>query len=191
MPRNSPFLPHSGPYGSQFKPDPSHRFEARSTSLLGIDNSWWETGKKGRLVQQRRGTKTYRMDFIRSYAGPLLKVGRVLMRRPMETEMRIYSLCVMFLISILLHGCAVSLNQHGERVAFIDDKERNNCNFLTIVTGSNSLGYSTAHDAEGALNEVRNKAEQIGGNAVKLIDIDSTSMSATAIAEALWCEFRE
>lgn len=108
----------------------------------------------------------------------------------METKMRISSLCIMFLISILIQGCAVSLNEHGQRVALIDDKERNKCNFLTIVTGSNSLGYNTAHDAEGALNEVRNKAAQIGGNAIKLIDIESTSMSTTAIAEALWCEFK-
>ena len=105
--------------------------------------------------------------------------------------MRTSVLCGVFLFVVLLQGCAVSLDQSGERVAFIDDKERNRCNFLTIVAGSNSLGYSTAHDAEGAMNEVRNKAARVGGNAVKLIDIESGSMSTTVVAEALWCEFRE
>ena len=102
-----------------------------------------------------------------------------------------YSLCIMFLISVLLQGCAVSLNEHGKRVALVDDKERNSCNFLAVVTGVNSLGYNTAHDAEGAMNEVRNNAAQIGGNAIKMIDIDVTPFSTTAVAEALWCDFQE
>ena len=105
--------------------------------------------------------------------------------------MRMHSLALMFLLAALLHGCAVGLSQHGATVTVVDDRETNNCKFLAIVTGSNSLGYSTAHDAEGALNEVRNKAAYIGGNAIKMIDIDATPVSTTAIAEALWCEFKE
>lgn len=105
--------------------------------------------------------------------------------------MRVNFLCGVLLFSMLIQACAVGLNEYGKTVRFVDDKERYECILLTVVTGSNSLGYSTAHDAEGAINEVRNKAAQVGGNAVKLIDIDSVSMSTTAVGEALKCEFKE
>ena len=105
--------------------------------------------------------------------------------------MRLRSLALMIPLAVLLHGCAVTLSQHGAMVTVVEDRETNSCKFLAIVTGSNSLGYNTAHDAEGALNEVRNKAAQIGGNAIKMIDIDATPFSTTAVAEALWCESDE
>ena len=117
----------------------------------------------------------------------------------METKC-VYTLSMMLLISVFLYGCIIHLNENGikehgikeiKMVAFIKDKEKNKCNFIAIVTGSNSLGYNSAqHDTEAALNDVRNKIVQIGGNAAKLIDIDSTPMSTTVIAEALWCNFK-
>ena len=96
-----------------------------------------------------------------------------------------YPLALVLLLAVLLHGCAVSLSQHGAAVTVVEDRETNDCKFLAIVTGSNALGYNTAHDAEGALNQVRNKAGQTGGNAIKMIDIDATPFSTTAVAEAL------
>ena len=101
----------------------------------------------------------------------------------METKMRMYFLCVMFLIAILLQGCVVGLNQYGERVVFIDDKEKYNCKFLTVVTGTNGWGIT-----EGAMNVVRNNAARVGGNAVKVIDLASGYASITVAAEALSCE---
>lgn len=101
----------------------------------------------------------------------------------MKTKMRMCFSCAMFLVSILLHGCVVGLNQYGERVVFIDDEGKNNCKFLTVVTGTNGWGIT-----EGAMNVVRNKAARVGGNAVKVIDLASGYGSITVAAEALSCE---
>jgi hypothetical protein len=51
--------------------------------------------------------------------------------------------------------------------------------------GSNSRGPSTGAGAEGALNEVRNRADQLGANAIRVISVDSDELSRTAVAEAL------
>ena len=42
--RNPPLAPHSGADGSPFKPDSSHRFEARSTSFPGAGILRWGAG---------------------------------------------------------------------------------------------------------------------------------------------------
>jgi uncharacterized protein YbjQ (UPF0145 family) len=51
------------------------------------------------------------------------------------------------------------------------------------------MGNSTAHDAEGAMNELRNKAASYGANAVRVINIDSSPVVTTAVGEALNCKF--
>lgn len=36
------------------------------------------------------------------------------------------------------------------------------CEFIALVTGSGSWGSNPSHDVEGALNEVKNRAADIG-----------------------------
>ena len=50
---------------SQF---PAHRFEPRSTSLLGMEIFRWGAGRDCRFVQQRRGFKVNRMGTYRKLA---------------------------------------------------------------------------------------------------------------------------
>lgn len=90
---------------------------------------------------------------------------------------------------IFAFGCAVELTTEGESVRLVDDKSR--CEFLGTVTGYNSMGNSVAHDAEGAMNDLRNKAAQMGANAVKMIDVETVPEATTAIGEALYCTFDE
>ena len=81
----------------------------------------------------------------------------------MAAKMRVFFLCVMFLV----YGCSMEelgeigavagLNQYVERVVFIDDKEKYNCKFLTVVTGHSYWGIT-----EGAMNVVRNGAARVG-----------------------------
>ena len=47
------------------------------------------------------------------------------------------------------------------------------------------MGMTTGHDADGAMNALRNKAAAMGANAVKIINVDSDSEATTAIEEAL------
>lgn len=98
----------------------------------------------------------------------------------------IYSL---FLI-VFFCGCSIKLTQDGTMVRTISEKERDNCKFLGIVTGSMSMGTTTSDDAESAMNEVRNKASELGANAIRILNIDSDLFSSTVTAEALKCDFK-
>ena len=92
---------------------------------------------------------------------------------------------------ISLQSCVVGLNQYGAKVRLVDDKKEYNCKFITTVTGSGSMGVSTAHDAEGSMNEIRNEAARVGGNAVKMVNVNSDIFSSVAVGEALNCEFND
>ena len=89
--------------------------------------------------------------------------------------------------TVLVLGCAVELTTVGSSVQIVDDKA--GCEFLGTVTGYNSMGSSAAHDAEGAMNDLRNNAAEMGANAVKMIDVETTIEATTAIGEALSCNF--
>lgn len=94
---------------------------------------------------------------------------------------------LLVLPTVLMMGCAVQLTNVGSSVQIVDDKS--GCKFLGTVTGYNSMGTSAAHDAEGAMNDLRNKAAEMGANAVKMIDVETTIEATTAIGEALSCSF--
>ena len=88
---------------------------------------------------------------------------------------------------ILIFGCATQLTLEGSSVRLVSDAT--GCDFVGTVSGSNSMGSSTSHDADGAMNSLRNKAAAMGANAVKIINVDSDDVATTAIAEALSCDF--
>jgi len=94
-------------------------------------------------------------------------------------------LCLLFACILLLPSCAPKLTQEGSGIQLVDTKD--NCKYISVVTGSYGNGTSTAGDAEGAMNEVRNKAAEAGGNALKVLNIDSDHMDTTVVAEALRC----
>ncbi len=89
--------------------------------------------------------------------------------------------------AILALGCATELTIEGSSVLIVDDKS--SCEFLGTVTGFNSMGANMAHNTEGAMNDLRNKAAQMGANAVKNIDVDTVPEGTTALGEALSCNF--
>lgn len=88
-----------------------------------------------------------------------------------------------------LQACATQLTQQGQGVRIVDRQVDYKCEFINTVTGSNSMGNDKAHDAQGAMNEMRNNAAVLGANAVRLIKLDITPATTTAIGEALRCEF--
>ncbi len=89
--------------------------------------------------------------------------------------------------AILALGCAAELTTEGSSVQIVDDKS--SCQFLGTVIGFNSMGVNMAHNTEGAMNDLRNKAAQMGANAVKIIDVDTVPEGTTALGEALSCNF--
>lgn len=92
-------------------------------------------------------------------------------------------------VGMSLVGCAASLTTEGALVRLVDKQSDYKCTFIGTVTGSNSMGNTTAHDAEGAMNELRNKAAMLGANSVRIINIDSSALATTAVGEALTCDF--
>jgi uncharacterized protein YbjQ (UPF0145 family) len=90
---------------------------------------------------------------------------------------------------ILLQGCVVSPSLESEKVRIVTSDK--GCKYVSTVTGSGSVGWTTAHDAEGAMNEVRNRAAEDGANAIQIINIDSDALTSVVVALALECDFSE
>ncbi len=51
------------------------------------------------------------------------------------------------------------------------------------------IGWLAAHDAEGAMNEIMNKAAKAGANAIRVVNIDSNIDTTVVVGEALNCQF--
>ena len=98
---------------------------------------------------------------------------------------------VILLLSIfaLTTGCLIKLTDEGSRVRLISESQKTNCQSVGVVTGSTSLGANTGHEAESAMNEARNKAAKLGGNALYIIDKNSNEVSTSVIGEAFNCSF--
>ena len=97
---------------------------------------------------------------------------------------------ILVFISILIFGCSIQITPEGRKVRLVSEEERNNCKFLDVVTGSMSMGASTGHDAESAMNEARNRVAALGGNGLKVINTDSDAVATTVTGEALECTFK-
>ena len=93
------------------------------------------------------------------------------------------------LITTSIIGCVVQPTAQSKAVRVVDDQSDYSCSFVSVVTGSGSLGWTTAHDAEGAMAEVRNRAASAGANAIRVINVDSNMETTVVVAEALDCKF--
>ena len=93
----------------------------------------------------------------------------------------------LFLLTfILLASCSTSLTKAGANVRVVTESEREQyCEYLGIVTGSESNGIDSAGDARSAMNETRNGVAELGGHAMRIINIDSNEFQTTVVAEAL------
>lgn len=101
----------------------------------------------------------------------------------------ISKLIVLLSTVVLIAGCATALTEPGSKVRLVQDQSDHDCTFVASVTGSNSMGNTTAHDAEGAMNQLRNKAAELGANAVRVISVSTTQQVTTTVGEALSCQF--
>jgi hypothetical protein len=57
------------------------------------------------------------------------------------------------------------------------------------VNTFDTLGATTGHESENAMNAARNKAAKLGANAIKIIHMQTTFQGTTVSAEALDCNF--
>ena len=98
-------------------------------------------------------------------------------------------LSVIVILALTILGCVATPTDESKAVRTIDHDSDYKCEYLGFVTGSGPMGWTTAHDAEGAMNDLRNKAAAMGANAVKIINVDSDMDATTALAQALTCTF--
>ncbi len=92
------------------------------------------------------------------------------------------------LVSILaVAGCSTALTTQAQLVRQIPTETKTICNFLGPVSGIELFGLTTAHDADSALNKVRNEVAIRGGNAFVLTNMVSSDDGTNALADAYLC----
>ena len=94
---------------------------------------------------------------------------------------------VVIALTLILGGCVTSLSAGGAGVRLVDNSSNQNCEALGLVTGSASWGWGTAHNMDGAINEVRNEVAELGGNAYELVSASADVLTSTAIGKAMKC----
>jgi hypothetical protein len=100
---------------------------------------------------------------------------------------RLNASCPIALTCSLLVACsATPLTQSGSSVSIVTDAQRESCTFIGTVQG-NSLAYSN-DNLTGALNDARNKAATMGGNAIRILKTEFNQYrEAYSTAEVLKC----
>jgi len=96
------------------------------------------------------------------------------------------------LASLGVTACMATLTPQGAQVRPVTAAQKDrDCRFVSVVTAEESMGASTAGDAESAMNKARNKVAAAGGNAMLVISVSTTDASTTVVAEALTCRFAD
>lgn len=90
-------------------------------------------------------------------------------------------------VIIVLAGCSTELSQAGKPVRQLSLHSANACQFLGLVTGSESMGLDEAVDVTSAYNKVRNAVAQMGGNAFVVSSSNTSSASTVVQADAYKC----
>lgn len=94
-------------------------------------------------------------------------------------------------LALTILGCVATPIDESKAVRSIDDDSDYKCKYLGFVSGEGPMGWTTAHDAEGAMNDVQNEAARLGANAVRVINIDSNVATTVIVADAYKCDFPE
>jgi hypothetical protein len=90
------------------------------------------------------------------------------------------------LIAIAACSCSVPLTEAGSRVRQIQPGW-GECEFLGVVEGKFGGGTSTAEDQIGAMNTLRNKVAEVGGNAYAITQRAADDTRAVVQADAYRC----
>ena len=100
-------------------------------------------------------------------------------------------LSVIAIVALTIQGCIEIPIGESDVVRTIDDDSDFKCEYLGFVSGEGPMGWTTAHDAEGALYDVENEAVGMGGNAIRVINVDSNVTTTVITANVYKCEFPE
>ena len=93
-------------------------------------------------------------------------------------------ICIVMLLSA---GCAAELTEQGRMVREIRPDWSTKCVFLGVVDAPEGRGYDVSDNRRGALNTIRNRVAQVGGNAYVITDINSNEFRTYIQADAYKC----
>lgn len=96
-------------------------------------------------------------------------------------------LIISFFVIVSFSGCAAQLTQQGSMVRQIQPDWATNCKFLGVIEASEGAGLDYSDDMSGALNTVRNKVAERGGNAFVINQTASSVMRTKIQADAYNC----
>lgn len=105
----------------------------------------------------------------------------------------IATLILIVFFYIFVSGCATALTSKGSLVRITNQSEEvKNCKYLGQVTSSSSWGgfAATGIGFESAMNELKNKAVEMGANVLLTLVISNTMGGTRMIGDAYYCQNR-
>jgi len=87
----------------------------------------------------------------------------------------------------ILAGCAAQLTQKGRMVRQIQPDWATKCEFLGVIDASEGTGWDIAGDRRGALNKIRNKVAEMGGDAFVISQSTSNEFRTLIQADVYKC----
>lgn len=115
----------------------------------------------------------------------------------MAFEMKTWKLAMIGSL-LLLIGCAYTkpLTPKGGTIRVVSEKDRDDaCRIIDVVIGAHDFGSDVADDLRSAMNEAKNLVAEKGGNAMRILSVQSVSTwigfssgASTVTAEALKCD---
>ena len=90
--------------------------------------------------------------------------------------------------SVSLIGCAAGLTRGGSMIRQATDLSvRTGCEFLGTIDESEKSGWDHADDRRGAMNRVRNRVAELGGDTFLVVSLETDAFGAYVQAEAYRC----
>lgn len=95
---------------------------------------------------------------------------------------------IVFASVVSLIGCAAGLTRAGSMIRHSTDLSvRTGCEFLGTIDESEKSGWDHADDRRGAMNRVRNRVAELGGDTFLVVSLETDAFGAYVQAEAYRC----
>ena len=86
-------------------------------------------------------------------------------------------------------GCVTSLTAGGQTVRLVTQSQEKPCEMVTVVALRASNGYGRTQKTANAITQARNKAARLGGNAIRVVDVEASPASTSLTFNVLKCDF--
>lgn len=91
---------------------------------------------------------------------------------------------------LLLTSCVTSLTPGGKSVEVVTDAQKERaCRSISVIAEGSTWAANDTRDAERAMNKVRNRAAELGGNAIRILKTETGPVTTIVTVEVLNCDF--